>query len=108
MTRKLDVRAFAADMGGNVDFTRLAVTEEQVERLALPTAPAKTSDRRSFAGINGDATATVQAEAIPPDELARIVQAAIDARIDRDAYAAGLEAEKHAKASLAAWLASRP
>jgi len=28
----------------------------------------------------------VQAEAIPPDTLAEIVRAAIEARIDRDAY----------------------
>jgi hypothetical protein len=50
----------------------------------------------------------VQVEAIPPDELARIVQAALDARIDRAAYAATLMAERRARASLAGWLDDLP
>lgn len=53
-----DVAAFAADLGGSVTFTRLAVTPEQINALDLPTAPAKATDRRAFAG------ATCQAEAM--------------------------------------------
>lgn len=83
-----DVRAFLAGMGGHVDFVRLAVTREHVERFGLPTAPAKPTDRRSFSGD------TVQAEAIPPDELARIVRAAILDRLDGHALEAVLAAEE--------------
>lgn len=72
-----DVRSFLAAMGGDVDFQRLAVTAEQVDRLRLPTSPPKETDRRSFSGD------TVQAEAIPPDELARIVRGAILDRLDQ-------------------------
>jgi hypothetical protein len=71
-----DVRAFLSSMGGDVDFVRLAVTAEQVDRLGLPMSPPKKTDRRSFEGD------TVQAEAIPPDELARIVRSAIVDRLD--------------------------
>ena len=64
-----DVNALAADLGLEpVAFTRLAVTPAQIARLQLPTAPPKVTDRRAF-----DGAGTVQAEAIPPDELARIV-----------------------------------
>jgi len=83
-----DVRAFLEQLGGDVDFVRLAVTAEHVERLSLPTAPPKPTDRRAFSGD------TVQAEAIPPDELARIVRGAIDERIDRYALEAVLASEE--------------
>ena len=73
-----DIRAFlnGLDAGGRVEFQRLAVTLDQVVELNLPTAPAKETDRRSFDGE------TVQCEAIPPDELARILERAILDRFD--------------------------
>ena len=73
-----DIRSFldGLDAGGRVEFQRLAVTLEQVVEFNLPTAPAKETDRRSF---DGD---TVQCEAIPPDELARILERAILDRFD--------------------------
>jgi hypothetical protein len=84
-----DVRAFLEGLGagGKVDFVRLAVTLEQVDAMQLPTSPAKASDRRSFSGQ------TVQAEAIPPDELARIVRGAIADRLDPYRLEAVLELE---------------
>jgi hypothetical protein len=76
-----DVRALCDDSGHDVDvtFTRLAVTPAQIVSLGLPTALPKSTDRRSF-----DGEETVQAEAIPPDVLAEIVQEAIDDRLDDD------------------------
>jgi hypothetical protein len=47
---------------------------EQIGAWSLPTAPPKATDRRAFAGE------TLQAEAIPPDQLAAIVREAIEAR----------------------------
>ena len=76
-----DVRAFLEQLGGDVVFVRLAVTREQVDAMQLPTAPPKATDRRAFSGD------TVQAEAIPPDELARIVRRAIVDRRDPEAVA---------------------
>jgi hypothetical protein len=63
------------------------------------------TDRRSFEGIGGDPSATVQCEAIPPDELARIVTEAIESQLDFDAYAQVLAAENDAKAQLTEMLA---
>jgi hypothetical protein len=69
-----DVAAFAGELGGDVRFTRLAVTPEQIAAYRLPTAPAKPTDRRAFTGP------TAQAEALASDDLAGILRAAIDER----------------------------
>ena len=50
--------------GAELAFTRLAVIREQADRLGLPTAPPKPTDRRRFPGD------TEQCEAIAPDVLA--------------------------------------
>jgi hypothetical protein len=62
-------------------FTRLAVTREQADRLDLPTAPPKPTDRRRFTG------GTVQCEALDPATLAGILRDAITTRRDYDAAA---------------------
>ena len=71
-----DVTAFAKSYDLPVTFTRLAVTPEQIEQLALDTAPRKRSDKRAFRGK------TCQAEAIPPDVLADILTKAVEERTD--------------------------
>jgi hypothetical protein len=82
-----DVRKFCADYGWNVpEFTRLAVAPEQITALDLADDP--------------DNPGKVQAEAIPPDVLAEIVQQAIDDRMDEAAWQQVLAAEEHAKAVL--------
>jgi hypothetical protein len=85
-----DVQAFARDLGypSDIRFTRLAVTPAQVRRLKLPQVEPKKGDTRSFEGL------TTQAEAIAPDELARIISAAIHDRLDVSAYEAVLEQEE--------------
>jgi len=85
-----DVQALARDLGeaGKLMFSRLVVTRPQIDELRLPTAPPKETDRRSF-----NDTETVQAEAIPPDVLARIVQNAIDQRVNSDIHRDVLERE---------------
>lgn len=47
-----------------------------------------------------DSPGKVQAEAIPPDVLAEMVQQAIDDRLDDSAWQQVLAAEEHAKAAL--------
>ncbi|GAJ20312.1 unnamed protein product, partial [marine sediment metagenome] len=72
--------------------TKIALTSDQVRTLGLPPMPAKPSDPRygQFAASYGEQV--VEMDAIPPDELERIVSAAIEELIDRDAWNA--EAEK--------------
>jgi hypothetical protein len=93
-----DVTALLRDLGydNDVTFTRLAVTPEQITRLSLPTAEPKKTDRRAF-----DDDVTVQAEAIPPDELAQIIRTAIDDRIDLRVLEAVLDRERRLRQKLA-------
>jgi hypothetical protein len=95
-----DVEAFTRELGGEVKFTRLAVTPEQIERLGLATAPPKATDHRAFVGE------TCQAEAIPPDILAEILRDAIEVRIDRKVFARVLKREKRVRRELAKHLMS--
>jgi hypothetical protein len=85
-----DVAALIRDrhLPGLVQFTRLAVTSDQIVAFDLPTAPPKPTDRRSFEGE------TVQAEAIPPDVLARIVTDAVTERLDDQIYQQVLSREE--------------
>ena len=76
-----DVSAFVDELGGEVSFRRLAVTPVHIAVLALSTAPAKATDNRNF-----DGQSTVQAEAIPPNELARILKDALASNFDFDAH----------------------
>ncbi|MFI1765330.1 hypothetical protein ACH41H_25170 [Streptomyces sp. NPDC020800] len=83
-----DVMAFAGASGAEVEFERVAVTDEQVAAYNLPAAPPKATDRRSFSG-----TATTQAEALPPDILAAIVREAIEAHRDPSLHERALARE---------------
>lgn len=76
-----DIATFVTDYGrpGTVKFERLAVTPEQVHRYSLETSFQKVTDRRGE-----HMAATVQAEALAPDELAAEVTAAIEDRVDLD------------------------
>jgi len=75
-----DVEAFVYQTSttANVRFDRVALTEDQVEDMGIPTAPPKSTDSRSKNWI-GD---TAQLEAIPPDELAQMAINAVEAELD--------------------------
>lgn len=74
----------------NVEFERVALTDVQVEKYDLPTAPAKSTDSRSRTWKGG----TCQLEALPPDVIASILQQAIEYHIDRDLFELDLESEQ--------------
>lgn len=86
-----DITAFLAGHGSYSSFepVRVALTQEQVDEHDLPTAPPKRSDSRS-ANWYGE---TTQAEALPPDLLASIIQDAVRSRIDDDVLAETLDDE---------------
>ena len=105
------VSAFIGDMcepEGIVSFERIAVTPQQIIEFGLPTAPAKTTDSRSFSGVGDDPTATVQAEAIDPATLAAIVETAIHRHWDEDTAATVLAQEETDRTALQRWLEERP
>jgi hypothetical protein len=70
------LREFAPDE--EICFTRLAVTEEQIEQWNLPTRPTKKSDSRSK-GFLGE---SVEVDAIPANQLRRLAEECITEHID--------------------------
>jgi hypothetical protein len=90
-----DVAAFAAAHGGRTELARVAATRAQVEEYGLPSAPAKVSDRRSY-----DEPGTTQAEALPPDSLARLLLKAIEERRDPGVHERLLAREAAERAQL--------
>ena len=77
-----DIKEFAWAYGcTDVEFTRLAVTPDQIRYMSLPSAPVKKSDNREF-----DGDATVQCEAIDPNVFNEIVRDAITSRMDAEIY----------------------
>jgi hypothetical protein len=96
-------------------FVRVAVTPELIEELDLPTAPAKEGKNRGdetrlarFKGVGDDPTATTQAEAIPPDELARILREAILEEWDEAIEAETLQREEDERERIGNWLNRLP
>ena len=75
----------------------MAVTQEQVARLNLPTRPTKRSDSRAK-GFKGG---SVELDAIPPDVLRGMVRACIESHIDRRALRATQRIEAQERETLA-------
>ncbi len=77
-----------------LELDKIALTSDQVSRLGLPPMPAKKSDPRyeRFAASYSDQA--VELDALPPDELERIVSTAIEELIDQDAWNAEIEKAK--------------
>src|SRR5688572_2081556 len=70
---------------------RVALTAAQAAEYDLPTSPAKSTDSRSARWDGG----TCQAEALPPDLLAKIAREAILRHLDRDLLEQHEEEEEH-------------
>jgi hypothetical protein len=92
-----DISAFVDELEPyqDLEFRRVAVTPDQIERFDLPTAPQKATDVR---GERMDDT--VQAEALPPDVLASELTAAIEDTIDWDALEAARERGERERAEI--------
>jgi hypothetical protein len=94
-----DIHAFLAedvphkDPREVADFERVALIEEHVERYGLETEPPKPTDSRT-ANWEGARTGACQLEALPPDKLAELLEAAITRRLDPKVYAEDLKAEE--------------
>ena len=110
----LDVPAMAADLcrqGGNPipDYAcrRIAVLEEHVAEFGLLTGTVKAGDqsRRWYPGIGGDRSLTCEAEALPPDVLARLVREAVEAEVDMKALQRIVDLEEIERAQAIAAMA---
>ncbi|MBA7531781.1 hypothetical protein ES705_24002 [subsurface metagenome] len=78
---------------GATDFEleKIALTSDQVSTLGLPPMPAKKSDPRYERFAQSYGNEVVELDALPPDELDRIVSAAIEHLIDQPAWNAEIE-----------------
>ncbi|MEH3088732.1 MAG: hypothetical protein PGN24_03725 [Microbacterium arborescens] len=81
-----------------VQFKRLAVTPQQMEEMNLPTRPTKKTDSRSKDFLGG----SVEVDAIPPSKLREIVETAITAHLNWDAYEAMKNIEREEQRQLTA------
>jgi hypothetical protein len=101
-----DLRAFLMRLNPDAQVVteRVAILPEHVARFSLQTAPAKATDNRSFDGIGDDPLATVQAEALAPDDLAALVTAAIHVGWGEEAAARLAEREQDERERLQRWL----
>ncbi|HEX9595419.1 MAG TPA: hypothetical protein VF982_00950 [Anaerolineales bacterium] len=63
-----------------LEFTRLAITEQQIKDHDLPTKPRKAKDRRSQHVLH-----TVEAEAMPAADMRRMVRQAVEAYLPAQA-----------------------
>lgn len=97
-----DIQAFTRELGGEVTFTRLAVTPTQITQYGLETAPPKATDKRAFRGR------TCQAEALAPDVLADILRHAIEQRIDHRVLDRVHKHERAEQRKLVRFLGARP
>jgi len=90
------LREFAPDV--EISFERIAVTEDQITELGLPTRPTKASDSRAKT-FRGD---SVEVDAIPTATLRLLVQEAIERHIDPVALEATRLFEAQERAGLEA------
>lgn len=88
------IREFAPE--AEIHFQRVAVTEDQIKSLSLPTRPTKKSDSRSknFAGES------VEVDAIPPALLREMVRNCITQHIDFEVLARLEEIEEAERETL--------
>lgn len=87
-----------------------ALTPEQIEEFALPPQPGKWSSARAqgfaakyadlFMDVYGYDLVQIELDALPPEELRRIYQEAIDEHFDEDAYKARLNHERREQAKV--------
>jgi hypothetical protein len=82
IAEKVEEELTARAWDSEIVVERLAVDREQIDRWSLPTRPTKASDARAarFRRLHG--TDSVELDAIPPDELRKLVRDAIDGHME--------------------------
>lgn len=81
----------------NVAVIKIALTMDQIEQYNPPPNPAKITDPRAEAYVRQYGEDSWEVDALPPDELARIVSRSIEARVDQDKMAEIIKREEKDK-----------
>jgi hypothetical protein len=87
-------------LGSNITVRRVALTLDQVKEHGLMPNPTKSADSRSSKYVAEFGDQCWELDAIPPDELQRLVTSAIEEYGDREKWKAGLEQEQKDQAEL--------
>jgi hypothetical protein len=80
----------------SVEYRRVALTAEQIEKYRLPTSPAKPTDSRSKTWTGE----TCQLEAMAPDDIAALLRAQIEDILDDDMLNVDRRLEAHERLEL--------
>ena len=88
------LREFAPD--ANIEIEQIAVTEQQIAEMDLPSRPTKRTDSRAK-GFIGD---SVELDAIPPDKLRQLVEDCIESIVNKGELHRILEIENAEKESI--------
>lgn len=84
------VRSLRYDHGVEFNFTRIAVTQDQIKQYNLPTRPTKESDSRAK-NFKGE---SVEVDALPPHIIRQLVERSISQHIDPAAWQREIEIEE--------------
>lgn len=82
---------------GEFKLKKLALTGDQVRDYGLPPMPAKRSDPRFKAFVQSYGDRAVELDALPPDELEKIIVKEVEDHIDPDAWNREVERTKKEK-----------
>jgi len=96
MVRDIHDRLVEFGVGG-IEVKKLALTMEQIKRFQPPPNPAKITDSRAKAYIEKYGDQSWELDALPPDELNRIVNSAFKDVIDQEKMDTVLAKEKEDK-----------
>jgi hypothetical protein len=72
--------------GVPVEVERKALTRAQIDRYELPPQPAKSSDSRYDDFVSEHGNMAVELDALPPDELRRLIRESVREYFDQDHY----------------------
>jgi hypothetical protein len=98
-TTEKQLRELAPD--ADIHFERVAVTEEQIELLGLPTRPTKKKGNTHANGWDGE---SVEVDAIPPAQLRSMVRQCIELHVDHRVLEITKAAEQSERELLKQWV----
>lgn len=93
-----DIRNRLTEFGlSDIEVRRIGLTQEQIRRFNPPPNPAKLTDSRAQGYISQFGRVSWEVDAIPPEELDRLVRASIEDLTDMDYYNRVIEQEERLK-----------
>ena len=90
--------------GGKITFLRIALTMDQIERLEPPENPTKVKDSRAAKYIAEHGESSWELDALDPDVLVRLINAAVDPLREEDGWETAVSDETEMREQLETWV----